>query len=384
MSKSKLPGKILLCFFLLLIIVTSCKKPYNPTIVSNSGSYLVVEGLINSGSDSTIIKISRTVNISSKTVANPEPNALVEVEGDQHTSYPLTEISSGVYACGGLNLDVSHKYRLSITTTNKKQYLSDYVPVVVSPPIDSINFDQKGTVSGPGLNIYSNTHDANDKARYYRWEYQETWEIHPALESYYKSNGDTVLPRDMVHDNVFNCWQNNSSSVVILGSSAKLTQNVISNNLLITIPSTSEKLGDQYSILVKQYALTPDAYNFYTNLKKNTEQLGSIFDAQPSEISGNIHNVSDASEPVLGYISAGTSTSQRIFIKKYQLLYDWNFTPYYADCKVFRDDKYLSPCCYYALLVGISYIDQVDEFMNYKKSGGYSPQVIPLEPISQP
>ncbi|HEY9003434.1 MAG TPA: DUF4249 domain-containing protein [Mucilaginibacter sp.] len=383
MPTKKYPGKVLL-LFLLLIVTFSCRKPYDPPLTNGSGSYLVVEGLINSGGDSTIIKLSRTVKISSKTSVNPELNALVEIEGDQNVSYPLTEISDGVYACAGLNLDASHKYRLNIKTTNNKQYLSDYVPVVTSPPIDSVSFDQNGTTSGPGLNIYANTHDANNKARYYRWEYQETWEIHPALESYYKSNGDTVLPRDMVHDNIYNCWQSNKSSVIILGSSAKLTQNVISNSLLVTIPSTSEKLGDQYSILVNQYALTPEAYSFYTNLKKNTEQLGSIFDAQPSEIAGNIHNVSDPSEPVLGYISAGTSTSQRIFIKKGQLIYNWKFTPYYADCKIFFDDHYRIPCCYFSAVAGGITINQVDEYINYNKDGGNTAPLLPLEPISQP
>jgi len=384
MRTEKYPGKISL-LLLLLTIVFSCKKPYDPPSTNSSGSYLVVEGLINSGGDSTIIKLSRTVKISSKTSTNPEINALVKIEGDQNVSYPLTEISGGVYVAVGLNLDASHKYRLDIKTSNKKQYLSDYVPVVISPPIDSISYDAKGNVSEPGMNIYANTHDGDNKARYYRWEYQETWEIHPAFESVYKSNGDTVLPRDMVHDNIFNCWQHNNSSTIILGSTAKLMQNVISNSPLTFIPASSEKLGDQYSILVKQYALTPGAYNFYTQLKKNTEQLGSIFDAQPSEIAGNIHSVSDPSEPVLGYVSAGTSTSRRIFIKKIQLAaYDWHFTPFYSDCQIFFDNRYEIPCCYISIMAGGVQVNQVDTYINYNKPGFTTVPLIPVDPITQP
>src|ERR1700743_2148844 len=130
--------------YLLILIATAiagCKKPFTPTVISTSNSYLVVEGLINSGSDSTFIKLSRTVQLSDIISTNPELNATVTVEGDQHTSYPLKWTGRGNYSCAGLNLDNSHKYRLNIKTLSGKQYLSDYVAVVNSPPIDSISYD---------------------------------------------------------------------------------------------------------------------------------------------------------------------------------------------------------------------------------------------------
>jgi hypothetical protein len=75
----------------------------------------------------------------------------------------------------------------------------------------------------------------------------------------------------------------------------------------------------EYSILVHQYALTGDAFTFWENLKNNTENLGSIFDAQPSEISGNIHNVNNPAQPAVGYVSVCTVQSKRIFIHNQQL-----------------------------------------------------------------
>ncbi|MDB5145124.1 MAG: hypothetical protein JWQ66_3837, partial [Mucilaginibacter sp.] len=165
-----------ICLLILLaVIAASCKKPFNPVILSTSNSYLVVEGIINNGNDSTFIKLSRTVKLSGKTSASPELSALVTVEGDQKTSYPLQETGNGNYSCAGLNLDNSHKYRLDIKTSNGEQYLSDYVDVLNSPPIDSISYDTQGTLSVPGVNIYVNTHDASNKARYFKWDYQETW-----------------------------------------------------------------------------------------------------------------------------------------------------------------------------------------------------------------
>jgi hypothetical protein len=90
--------------FILFIVTASCKKQYNPPIINSPGSYLVVEGIINSSGDSTFIKLSRTVKLSSKASVNPELNAIVAVESDQGISYPLTETGNGNYSCTGLNL----------------------------------------------------------------------------------------------------------------------------------------------------------------------------------------------------------------------------------------------------------------------------------------
>ena len=67
-------------------------------------------------------------------------------------------------------------------------------------------------------------------------------------------------------------------------------------------------------------------------MKKNTESLGTIFDAQPSEIKGNIYSASDPAEPVIGYISATTIEEKRIFIEQADLD-GWQFT---QDCPSYR------------------------------------------------
>ena len=222
----------------------ACRKPYAPTIVAGNNNYLVVEGAINPGQDSTHIKVGRTVKISDKIAISPEPGATLAVESDQNTSYPLSDIGGGNYVSAGLNLDNTHKYRLRIKTANNEQYLSDYVDVLNSPPLDSVSYDIKGTLTTPGLNVSVSTHDPSNKVRYYRWDYQETWVIHSYYSSYFKSNGDTVLGRNLVTDNITNCWQSDSSSAIVLGSTAKLSQDILNNYKIISIPSTSEKATD--------------------------------------------------------------------------------------------------------------------------------------------
>ena len=209
-------------YFLLVLFFAafSCKRPYNPLVKSQPGGYLVVEGEINSGADSTVIKLSRTVSVNSTTTTKPELNATVTVQGDQNVSYPLTATGNGNYACAGLNLDNTHNYRLSIATSNSEQYLSDYEPVLNAPPIDSVSFDTKGTPSAAGLNVYVNSHDPTGKVLYYRWDYQETWIFHANFASAYESNGDTVLARNLSTDNITDCWKSDTSSSIYVSSSA--------------------------------------------------------------------------------------------------------------------------------------------------------------------
>jgi hypothetical protein len=312
-----------------LAITAGCKKPYVPPVTTTKTNYLVVEGVINSGQDSTIIKLSRTIPLTSAESSAPELNAAVTVEGEGGISYPLTETGNGNYVVVGLNLNAANKYRLKIITSDKKTYQSDFVPVKNSPSIDSVNY----VVKSDGIQINVNTHDPSNTTTYYRWSYNETWEIHSRFNSQYMIIHvpiDTIVLRPLA-DQVYKCWQSHAANTIVLGSSAKLAQDVISQQQILSIASTSDKLSNRYSILVKQYALTSEAFAYWQQLKKNTEQLGSIFDPQPSEVQGNIHCVDAPSEPVLGYISVGTTSQTRLFVDNYYLP-AWVATPLYSDC----------------------------------------------------
>ncbi|MDB5136143.1 MAG: hypothetical protein JWP37_2746 [Mucilaginibacter sp.] len=317
-----------------LVVTAGCKKPYLPPVVAVSSNFLVVEGLINTGSnlqDSTIIKLSRTVKLASSNSSNPELKATVKVESDANVSYPLAETGDGYYMAPGLNLSAANKYRLQIITADSRTYQSDFVQVKNSPPIDSVKY----LVKSDGVQININTHDPANKTTYYRWSYDETWIIHSNYNSHEElitTPFDTIVFRPAA-DQIYRCWQSHIANVIVLASTANLKQDVISQNELTSVASTSEKISDRYTILVKQYALTGDAFKYWQQLKKNTEQLGSIFDAQPSEIPGNIHCITNPSEPVLGFMSAGTFSQSRIFIDNLDLPL-WKATPAITGCTV--------------------------------------------------
>src|ERR1700761_3256910 len=124
--------KINYIWLIIIAAFASCKKPYTPNVGSFS-PHLVVEGVINPGPDSTVVYLSHTTNISSVTTLSPLAHATVTVESNQNVSYPLTEKITGKYIAPNLNLDITHQYRLRIKTPDNQQYLSDFVPVKITP-----------------------------------------------------------------------------------------------------------------------------------------------------------------------------------------------------------------------------------------------------------
>lgn len=308
--------------------VAACVKPFQPAITTVQNNYLVVEGLINI-SDSTIIKLSRTTTIQAAVTFKPELKAVVTIESNTGTSYAVKEIGNGVYTAASYNLSASNQYRVRIKTASGSTYASDFTQAKTSPPIDSVTW--KTTTNA--VNIYVNSHDAGNGTRYYRWGFSETWLFHTDYLSTIISDGLNVRFRTSP-EQIYQCYGTDVSTSIALGSSAQLSNDVIRSALINTISSDAEKISTRYSIEVKQYALTKDAYDYWTLLKKNTENLGSIFDAQPSASIGNLHNVNNAAEVVIGYISAGSVTKSRIFIDKKQLP-NWVTSPAYPivpDC----------------------------------------------------
>lgn len=309
----------------LSVMAVTCRDKFEPDLVSTTKSYLVVEGVLNAGSGSTYIQLSRSTTLDSRAQIVPEPNAAVTVEGRDNSVRPLSWNGNGLYVSAGLNLTINSDYRLRIKTTDGREYLSAYVTARTTPPIDSIGFH----TNEKGMQIYVNTHDPANKTWYYRYEYDETWEINSYYYSHYIYIKATNTVRERVPgEEVFQCWKYGRSTGIVIASSAKLQSDVIHEAPVAFIDRNAERLSVRYSILLRQYALDKDGYHFYEQMKKNTESMGTVFDPQPSQVWGNISCVSDPTELVIGYITACTVEEKRKFIVSSEVP-DWR---YYQDC----------------------------------------------------
>src|ERR1700739_1785562 len=104
---------------LLALLLYCCQKPYNPKATTAPANYLVVEGVINTGNDSTIFTLSKTVSVNAKPPTNPVTDAVVLVENDAGGVWFLVPNGAGQYASGPLYLPASQNYRIRITTSDE-------------------------------------------------------------------------------------------------------------------------------------------------------------------------------------------------------------------------------------------------------------------------
>ncbi len=332
--------KRLLFYCSVLLLSAGCKERYDAPVQSPATGYLVVDGVLNSGVGPAVITLSRTTKFENKNIVY-ERNAGITVQGSDSSLRTLTEKSPGVYTADNLNLNTSLKYRIRINTTSGSRYVSDFVEVKNNPPIDSISWKY----TDEGLQSYINTHDPQNKAQYYQWYYEETWQIHssyapilkykmvvhPALGPLY-----SVVYKDSstysYDPNIIDCWQFENPLSIYLGSTAKLSQDIVFLPLAF-IPRASIKLGVLYSINLKQYSWTKEGYAFMEKMKKNTESTGSVFDPQPSELKGNIRNINNAAETVVGFFNICPLREKRIFIKPSEVP-GWGYSPPCFDVEI--------------------------------------------------
>jgi hypothetical protein len=300
-------------------MVSGCKEAYHPAVKNANTNYLVVEGNIVAGNDSTFIHLSRTVAVSDTNKVQPETNAAVQVESDDGEIYQLQNEHNGIYDAPPMNISLNKNYRLHIFTADGKEYASDYVPVKQTPEIDSVSWKFNET---NGIDISVNTHDATNNTRYYRWQYTETWE-HRAIDSSELIYTNGALRFRLPSEQIYRCWNIVTSGEIFIASTVALSSDVVFEKKLIDIPYESGKVRWYYSVLVTQYALTKEAFEYWENLKKNTEQIGSIFDPQPFAEYGNMHCLTDTTEPVVGFISSCSTSKQRLYIEYAQVHYPY-------------------------------------------------------------
>lgn len=319
--------------YIIIITVQDCRQPYFPSVAKSNLNYLVVDGIILNGADTTAITLSRTQNLTdSNYILNGETGAQVSVIGGNAETYPLIEIGNGKYIAPQLNLNYNETYQLKIITSNGNMYLSDSILVKQTPPIDSVSWTDDGAL----LHLFVSTHDPSNNTRYYRWDYTETWQYQATYFSKLIYQNGALRERTPV-EQVYNCWTTTNSTSILTGTSEKLSQDIIYQEPLLDdslftfnypishqliFPGLSQKFTIEYSILVNQYAITEAAYTFWQNLQLNTEGLGGLFSPEPSsQVAGNIHCLTNPKEPVIGYITASTLQQERIFINHYTLFH---------------------------------------------------------------
>jgi hypothetical protein len=311
-----------------LLCLGGCVDAYMPDVINAPNRYLVVDGFIN-GNGVTRLKLSRTENIATTTAPLVEAKATVFILDNAGGRYAVRESSAGFYQSDSLLLNPARQYQLRIATTGSggATYESALVPLKVTPPIDQLAWARQGD----DVTVRLSTHDAQQQSHYYHWNFSETWEFNSAFESKLEYRAGLIYPRTTP---IYTCWRTEKNTLLKQGSSAQLSQDAITNYQLFSMSGHSERLKIRYSVLVSQYAQTAEEFAYYELLRKNTEAVGTVNDPLPTQLTGNVHRVDNASEPVLGFVGAHTTQYKRLFIgySELKLPNSWVFDSPYSFC----------------------------------------------------
>lgn len=297
---------------LVLVGALSCVEPYTPPKIAAAASRLAIDGFFDTSLNALTVKIYRAVSLSDPDLPVPYSQATVTLESDDGSKYTVPYQSEGIYELSGMKVDGSKAYRVRVDAGGHS-YLSSFVKAEQTPPIDSLTYDY----DADNLYIYLFTHAPEGAPYYFRWGFEETWAYHARFQSNFEVQDKQVVPRK---NDIYRCWMTRESSAIDVKSTETLTSNIVQYHLLTIIPYNSIKLSFKYSILVKQFSISKEEFGFWGRLASTTENLGSLFDAQPSQVNGNIVML-DTGEPQPGYFSVGNSAAMRLTIDATKIPY---------------------------------------------------------------
>ncbi|HSF53454.1 MAG TPA: DUF4249 domain-containing protein [Algoriphagus sp.] len=313
--------------FFFLLMAFACREPFEPEIPQQNTSVLVVEGYLDSEGLESEIKLSRTVAINADTTLAPEIGAKITLFSEEGVAYPISETEPGLYLFSH-NVPEDKNYRIQIELKNGEIYESLPMKPILTPPIIDAGFQR----DEEGVEVFITT-QGNENADDFLWTYEETWIYRPRIRVSYIYDTTLGTVRDRTEEeNISLCFKSEVSSDILLETSSRFQEQVVFRKTISEIPQGDERIQDRYSILVSQKAIDADAVQFWETLKRNTEDIGSIFSPLPSLISGNIRAVGSSQTPVVGQISMGVIQQSRIFINLSEVA-PWGYLdPNFNDC----------------------------------------------------
>lgn len=307
--------RFLTWIFGISVSICSCVQPYDIEGELDGTSLLVVDGIITNQKE--IYKVRLTY--SSPTLNSYEDTeisgAQVSISDESDNQWSLWESEAGVYQTDSYEWqgEAGKTYTLHITTPDGKRYASLPETMQPVPDIDSIYFEVEGRpylssinieLTAWGLQIYVNTGTGDNQNGFYKWDWVETFEYQAPLVA----EGQMSIPI---------CYETHGAPRYLnISSTNGLGRDIVNRQPIHWVPKSGVRLTARYSLLVTQYSLTQQAFDYWENIREQIDNAGSLFDPPPTQIIGNVYNIDDDTELVLGYFQVSAVTKKRIFIRR--------------------------------------------------------------------
>jgi hypothetical protein len=312
--------KYYLLFFFFMVMIPSCVDEYWP-VLSKYENLLVVDGLITDAPGPYTVRLSF-----SSVVKNPKEipcsGCQVTFYDDSGDSEMLTEEYPGTYvtSSSGIRGVPGHKYMIRIYTPEGKTYESPFQELKTPIGIDSVyaivEYHQTAESYHDlvGYQFYINTHLAEQDTNYYLWQLEETYEYTSDFTIDYIYIGHVVQFHDF--DSVYRCWKTENVYGVFTSSTIGLAEPRLVKFPLHYVDTETRRLFIRYSLFVRQLTIDKEAFRFWDEIRNLISENDMLYTKQPFQVRGNINNVEDSNEPVLGYFTVAGQSQRRVFFDR--------------------------------------------------------------------
>ena len=352
-------NKIFFIITLLVLMLTSCIKSYEPVIESSDAVKYIVSGQVNLGDTVQRVNISKTSPVKEPWYY-PISYCTVKILDDKGNSYPAIDLHDGNYeiTIPASELKTGSSFKVDIELPDGVNIVSDFDQINDCPDVDSVYYilqDVPGSnpkIPAKGIQFYLNLDGKEVSSRNYRIDAVETWEYHSAypIEWYYDGKIHHVVPIDFSR---MVCWKTALVKNVFTLTTNNLALNKYTQYPLHIVDNySSPRLEYGYSLLIRQYALSDAAFTYWEKIQNNSNQQGGLYEKQPLAVKGNMHNLTNPDQEVLGFFGATTVKSKRIFVNPIENL-PIEYDPHCEVGILLKNGlKQISPASYPAYLFG--------------------------------
>jgi len=315
---------------LFIILLASCVEAYWPTI-DKYENRLVVDGGITDQPGPYTIRLSLSSSIDSA-IYKPFVNCELVINDEEGTSETLNEVEPGVYMTNidGIKGETGKSYQLTIHTPSDRVYRSGFEELLAGEKIDSVygrieyREVEEYDYNLQGYQFYVDTKLAEKDTNNYLWRLEATFHYQSDYTIRWIFDGEL----NWFHgpDSLFNCWKTYVVEDFFSMSTRSLSTPKIVAYPLHFVNTETRQLSVKYSLLVRQYTLNQNAFKFWDALREQNASSASLYAVQPYQIRGNIYNVDDPNEPVLGYFLVAGLDEKRIFVDRPKYPVEFNYS----------------------------------------------------------
>ncbi len=322
---------------LMALLLMACVEPFELS-VDNFEEVLIVEATITNSTDNHTVKISTTSVLGSSGTVAVENATVWVMEDDRMLSF--SETSPGEYRSEiAFQAVPNADYQLFIQTDSGVTLTSEKVRLSTESSIGSVIADKIINEDGiEGMNITVNSFDPTGESRYYRYSFEETYKIvaprWSRFETYVVSEDPVVVDIRLRPREEQVCFRTLNSSKSLLFETTNQAEDRVASLPIRFIERSDYIIAHRYSILVKQFVQTREAFEYYNTLQRLSSQENLLSQNQPGFVLGNI-TADQNNTKVTGYFDIAAVGTERIFFN-YDDFFDDITEPNYAvGCDVF-------------------------------------------------